>query len=87
MFYSSDCDQGGAAVPHQPVNALLYRLAFSLLRLVIEHRKETRREAKPIPALRSVHLARPAQARRAEVEPLRSHISWLLTVIVGALMR
>ena len=35
-------------MPYQPVNALLYRLVFDLLRrLVIDGQKETRREARP----------------------------------------
>ena len=64
MFYFFDQNRGGAAVPYQPVNALLYRLAFDLLRrLVIDRRKETRCEAKPKPAPRPAHHVRPALQR------------------------
>jgi hypothetical protein len=63
MFYSIDENRGGVDVSNVPVKAYLYRLAFSLLRLVIEHRKESRREAKPKPAVRPAHPIRPALQR------------------------
>ena len=64
MFYPIYRNRGGAAVPQEPVNALLYRVAFDLLRrLVIDRGEETHREPKPEPALHPAHPIRPALQR------------------------